>query len=128
MKRSVSRTMKPHSLRFFAVATLLCLASLAACTSTDAGMRAFVGQPSSELLARLGPPRLRAPGENGGQIWTYEEESRVMQPMSPIPGTLNSPSNIGSQTSALASPGFTTKREFYIDAGGTIYKYRGKGS
>lgn len=112
----------------FYAATISCFLSLAACTSTDAGMNAFVGQPSSELLARLGPPRLRAPGENGGQIWTYEEQGHAMQPMTPIPGSLTSPSTIGSQTSALASPGFTTKREFYIDASGTIYKYQGKGS
>ena len=111
------------------VVSLFGSVALTSCASSDAEMSAFVGQPSSELLARLGPPRLRAPGENGGQVWTYEEESRgaAAQSGPSFPGTMNN--GVGgssSRTSALSNPAFSSKKVFYIDSSGTIINYRGR--
>lgn len=108
---------------------LLALVFLTSCASEGGDMKAFVGQPSSELIARLGPPKLRIPEGQGGQIWTYVDQrvgpgaARV-----PYPGALNSSAagaGAASHTSALDNPAFTSKKEFYIDASGMIYKYRG---
>ena len=118
--------MKHHSLFSSSLfAGLFSLALLSGCASNDDEMNAFVGQPSSELLARLGPPKLRVPVDQGGQIWTYVDEA---QPM--IAGVQPHPAAFGGSpagTTVPVSSGFTSRREFFIDAGGTIYKYRGKG-
>lgn len=108
------------------VAALTLSIALTSCGTSDAGLKAFVGQPSSELLARLGTPRLRVPSENGGQIWIYEEEPNPNQTGPMMPGSLNNPSAASPRSSALSAPVFGSKKEFFIDASGTIYKYQGK--
>jgi hypothetical protein len=106
--------------------SLFVLAIIPACSSSDAGMEAFVGQPSSELLARLGPPRLRIPEGQGGQIWTYIEETQGMQSAPMSRGSLQGYGGGSAARSAgSTSTGFTSRKEFFIDSSGTIYKYRG---
>ena len=110
---------------------LLALALLTSCASSGGDMNAFVGQPSSELLARLGPPKLRIPQEQGGQVWTYVEATASTSAVRMShPGAFNSSgsgSGPSAHASALDNPAFTSRREFFIDASGMIYKYRGKG-
>jgi hypothetical protein len=107
---------------------LLVLVIFTGCASSDAGMEAFVGQPSSELLARFGPPRLRIPEGQGGQIWTYIEDSPAAMQSGPMNmGSLQSyGGGSTARTAAFTSTGFTSRKEFFIDASGTIYKYRGR--
>jgi hypothetical protein len=106
--------------------SLFVLAIIPGCSSPDAGMEAFVGQPSSELLARLGPPRLRIPEGQGGQIWTYIEETQGMQSAPMSRGSLQGYGGGSTARSAgFTSTGFTSRKEFFIDSSGTIYKYRG---
>lgn len=106
---------------------LCVLAFITGCASPDAGMNAFVGQPSSELLARLGPPRLRIPEGQGGQIWTYIEENQAVMQSAPMSrGSLQGyGGGSTARSAAFTSSGFTSRKEFFIDASGTIYKYRG---
>ena len=118
----------PTSLLLSAIAAAFIFVMLTGCSSPDSSMNAFVGQPSSELLARLGTPRLRAPGENGGQVWTYVDEGRMVQPVPMAQGSFAGAAGAGGagrQSSALASSAFSSRREFYIDSSGMIYKFKG---
>ena len=100
---------------------------LPGCSSSDADMNAYVGQPSSVLLARLGTPKLRAPGENGGQIWTYIEESRISQAAPAMPGSFTGGAGVAPPASSLSSPVINYRREFFIDSSGVIYRFQSKG-
>ncbi len=103
---------------------------LSGCSSTDAEMRAFVGQPSSQLLAQLGTPKLRAPDGHGGEIWSYLDESEGMSPALSGPGYQGSAGGFGTGPSAQRPASvahFTVRREFLIDSHGVVYQYRHRG-
>lgn len=115
-------------LSFPVLVGLFVLVVLASCVSSDAEMNAFVGQSSSTLLSRLGPPKLRIPEGQGGQIWTYVDERQSNAPIGAMhTGSINGyGGGSAPRPSSLSSTQFSSSREFYIDASGTIYKYRGK--
>ena len=112
------------------IAFVLPLVMLAACSSREAEMKTFIGQPSSVLLAQLGTPKLRVPDGKGGETWTYLDES---EGIAPGMGGLNSQgprNNLGGGAmaqSATTGHGFTARREFLIDSHGVIFQYRSRG-
>lgn len=113
-----------------AIAFILPLVLLSACSSTDADMKTFIGQPSSVLLAQLGTPKLRAPDGKGGEIWTYLEESEGFAPGMAGLNSQGPRNNVGG--GSLSQPvqtgnGFTARREFLIDSHGVVFQYRSRG-
>jgi hypothetical protein len=71
-------------------------------------------------------PRVRIPEGQGGQIWTYIEETQGMQSAPMSRGSLQGYGGGSTARSAgFTSTGFTSRKEFFIDSSGTIYKYRG---
>ncbi|MBX7209442.1 MAG: hypothetical protein K1X78_14085 [Verrucomicrobiaceae bacterium] len=123
------KSIRPVAARLLALA--LPLIGAASCSSTSEEMRAFVGQPSSVLLAQLGTPQLRAPDGHGGQIWSYIDETQGATPGMPggaMPGAVGTLGS-GSLTPAAssASQGFVSRREFFIDGSGVVTQCRGRG-
>lgn len=102
------------------------------CASNDADMKEFIGQPSSELLTRLGTPQLRAPNPAGGETWSYLSESGPQSMAQAGPSFQNSTfgNAIGGSPaarSATSANGFTSRREFLIDGQGRVYDYHSRG-
>jgi hypothetical protein len=112
-------------------------------------MQSFVGQPSTELIARWGPPQQRTPDGQGGEIWTYFEQRQWTTPgqvNTTAYGTGNSYGNLygnsygatyygNANVQATASTtytppqthGYTAHRSFYINNNGTVYRWAWKG-
>lgn len=102
------------------------------CATNEAEMREFIGQPSSELLTRLGTPQLRAPNPAGGEIWTYLSESSPQSMAVAGPSFQNSTfgNAVGGSPaarSATSANGFTSRREFLIDGQGRVYDFHSRG-
>ena len=110
---------------------ILTAAGLAACGSAESEGNAFLGQPSSQLLASLGTPSLRAPDGQGGEIWTYIKQTDGfgisaggMRGSSGY-ATAGGPSSGSANNSN--SLGYASRQEFFIDSTGTVSKYRSRG-
>lgn len=111
---------------------ILTAAGLVACGSADSEGNAFLGQPSSQLLASLGTPSLRAPDGQGGEIWTYIKQTNGfgisaggMRGSSGY-GTAGGPTS-SSTAGGSNSLGYASRQEFFIDSSGTVSKYRSRG-
>src|SRR5207245_2167690 len=76
---------------------LVLILNFTGCISPDAAMKSFMGQPSSELVARWGPPPNRMSDSQGGEIWTYFEQRQVTTPgyaNTTVYGTGNTDGNV----------------------------------
>jgi hypothetical protein len=124
-------------------------AALSGCMTPSKAMQSFVGQPSTELIARWGPPQQRTPDGQGGEIWTYFEQRQWTTPgqvNTTAYGTGNSYGNLygnsygatyygNANVQATASTtytppqthGYTAHRSFYINNNGTVYRWAWKG-
>ena len=125
----------------------LLAAVLSGCTPSKA-MQSLVGQPSTELIARWGPPHQRTPDGNGGEIWTYFEQREWTTPgqvNTTVSGTGNAYGNIcGNQygatytgntsgyctaTTSYILPqthNYTVHRSFFINGDGVIYRLQAR--
>ncbi|HWD20586.1 MAG TPA: hypothetical protein VHB20_15065 [Verrucomicrobiae bacterium] len=122
--------------KFFAV--LLIVWAAAGCATTDATMRAFLGESSSDLVAILGRPDQQIPDGQGGEIWVYTEvQTATVEPERTQPGEMyglssaNDPRNAYNGYSARygrADNNFshqisrTVSQKFYINAAHKIYR------
>ena len=124
--------MKKLTFRLFSRLVLVfAIAGLAACAGVDSDGNAYLGQPSSRLLSSLGTPSLRAPDGQGGEIWTYIQQTDGFGVnVGGVRGTsgygaVGGPS--AGSSDSLNSPGFSSRREFHIDSAGVVYRYRSRG-
>lgn len=128
---------------------LLLVVALSGCISPDKAMKSFLNQPSSELVARWGPPQQRMSDGRGGEIWTYYVHRQWTTPgqaNTTFSGTGNTFGNVyanpygatylgntsvyGTASTTYTPPqtyGYTGFREFFIDRSSTIYRYSWKG-
>ena len=112
-------------------------------------MQSLVGQPSTELVARWGPPHQRMPDGHGGEIWTYFEQREWTTPGEATTtsyGTTNASGNpFGNPSSASYSGSsssqsttvtvytpaqthsYTVHRTFFLNSDGIIYRWAWKG-
>jgi hypothetical protein len=132
--------------------TLLCILALTAlsgCISPDKAMKSYLGQPSTELVARWGPPQNKMSDGQGGEIWTYFEQRQWTTPgqaNTTVTGTGNTYGNVygnpygatyqgntsvyGSARTTYTPPqthGYTAHRTFFINGNGIVYRYAWKG-
>lgn len=138
--------MKQRSFRFIG---LLLIGALSGCITPDAAMKSLLNQPTSELVARWGPPQQRMPDGQGGEIWIYLLQRQWTTPgqvNTTVNGTANSSGNLygnpngatyqgntnvsGTANTTYTPPktdGYTAFREFFINSSGIIYRYSWKG-
>ncbi len=132
--------------------TLLCLLALVAlsgCLSPDAAMKSFLGQHSSELVARWGPPQQKMSDGQGGEIWSYFQQRQWTTPGqanttfagtgdsygsiygNPYGATYQGNSSFSGNATTTYTPsqnhGYTAHRTFFINSDGVIYRYGWKG-
>jgi len=127
----------------------LLTAALSGCMTPSKEMQSFVGRHSAELIARWGPPQLRPPAGQGGEVWTYCEPRPWTTPghvNTTVYGTGNSYGNLygnpygatyygnanveASATTTYTPPqthGYTAIRSFFIDSNGIVYRWAWKG-
>jgi hypothetical protein len=91
-------------------------------------MKKFVGQPSSQLEAKLGQPNERVRDRRGGEIWNYivrQQWGPLEQDNHVITGAYNTTDK--NTTWNLSRPEVNkTVRSFYVDRDGTVYRYESR--
>jgi hypothetical protein len=112
-------------------------------------MQGFMGQPSTELVARWGPPQQRTPDGHGGEIWTYVEQRQWTTPGQidttahgtgtsygtlygdPYAATYYGSANVQAGATTTYTPPqthcYTARRSFFIDSNGIVYRWAWKG-
>jgi hypothetical protein len=118
----------------------VCLVSvliLAGCATPDKTMRSYLNHHYSDLVANWGQPDQTMSDGNGGQIWTYlKERSWTMPGSSQTTEQITSYNNFGAtsaygQANTTYTPPQTTtwqsRRTFFINADGIIYRYSWQG-
>ena len=138
--------MKAYTLVF--IGTLL-IAMLSGCMTPSKAMQSFVGQRSTELSARLGPPQQKVSNGQGGEAWTYFEQHQRTTPgqvNTTVVGTGNSYGSIygnangatynvnssayGAATTTYTTAqthGYTASRTFFVDGDGIVYRWAWEG-
>jgi hypothetical protein len=128
---------------------ILALTALPGCISPDKEMNSYIGQPSTELVARWGPPQQKMSDGQGGEIWSYLEQRQWTTPgeaNTTVTGTSDTSGNVygnpngatyhgdtsvsGSATTVYTPPqthGYTARRTFFINGNGIVYRYAWKG-
>lgn len=136
------------------VASMLLALALAGCVTPDAAMRSWVGQHSSSLVARFGPPSHRESDGQGGEIWIYQTQRTQTTPGSSYTSTnaygqsygtstynpyvggyggVNYAGNsnaTGTSVTTYSPPQtrqWTAIRSYFIDRDGRIYNYSWSG-
>lgn len=135
--------------KLLAPIALLMPLALAGCITPDKAMKTFLGQHSSELVARWGPPQHKMPDGQGGEIWVYTVHRQWTTPgqaSTTVYGIGNTYGNIydnpygfsyqgntsvyGYANTTWTPPqtqGYTSFRTFFINSDGIIYRYAWRG-
>ena len=96
------------------------------CISPGDPMKKFVGQPSSQLEAKLGQPNERVHDRQGGEIWNYiarQQSRRLEQENHVITGAYNTTDKATTWNLSRAEVN-TTVRSFYVNHDGIVYRYK----
>jgi hypothetical protein len=135
---------------------LLSVALMAGCASRpkesiDDVMRSYFGHPSSDLVARWGPPQNIMQDRQGGEIWTYYQNRQWSTPGQSYttstgnaytrgtyhgssvfggPGYSGNTTAQGQAITTYQPPqthGYQARRTFFINASNIVYRYAWQG-
>jgi hypothetical protein len=99
---------------------------LSGCVSTEELMRKemdpWLGRSQHDLYLQLGPPNSITEDGNGGTILIYENRQNYAY----VPGQVTVQGNTATYTNPQTL-GYVRSRMYYVNQGGIIYSYRGKG-
>ena len=106
-------------------ATLLVMVIVTGCVSPADPMKKFVGQPASQLEAKLGQPNERVRDRQGGEVWNYIVRQQSEQENHVIMGAYNTTDKTTPWN--LSPPvAYTTLHSFFVGRDGIVYRYQSR--